>query len=221
MDCAEAPLIAYLRVSTSGQAGTGLGLDAQRTTLRRWADAHGIPTVDVEHAGVSGTVPFTARPGGRGLLDLLDSGDRSGIVVASWDRLGRNTVDLLGLSDRALKQGWSIHAADRTMDLGTAIGRLTYTMDCAVAQYQRDVISENTRRALREAKRRGVVLGQPATESTVAAGRRALELRGDGLTWRETIAVLHREGLRPQRGGDWSITSVRRAVSYAQRAAGG
>ena len=222
MDCTQNPVIAYRRVSTARQADSGLGLDAQRTSIERWANPEERPIVEVEHAGVSGTVPFEARPGGSDLLDRLDAGDAAGIIVSSWDRLGRDALDLLTLSARALRQGWSIEAVDRPgVDLGTAWGRYLFGQEALTAQYQRDTISENTRRALREAKRRGVVLGQPATESTVAAGRRAIELRTSGLTWQGTIDQLHSEGHRPQRGGSWSITSVRRAASYAARDAGG
>lgn len=34
-------MIGYLRVSTEEQANSGLGLDAHRDTIQRYADAHG------------------------------------------------------------------------------------------------------------------------------------------------------------------------------------
>lgn len=34
-------MIGYLRVSTEEQANSGLGLDAQRETIQRYADSHG------------------------------------------------------------------------------------------------------------------------------------------------------------------------------------
>jgi DNA invertase Pin-like site-specific DNA recombinase len=39
--CNDKPLIAYIRVSTSQQGRSGLGIEAQRETLRHFADAEG------------------------------------------------------------------------------------------------------------------------------------------------------------------------------------
>ncbi|GAB6858619.1 recombinase family protein [Microbacterium xylanilyticum] len=46
-------MIGYLRVSTEEQANSGLGLEAQRETIQRYADAQGWDIVWYEDAGLS------------------------------------------------------------------------------------------------------------------------------------------------------------------------
>jgi DNA invertase Pin-like site-specific DNA recombinase len=92
-------MIGYLRVSTEEQANSGLGLEAQRDTIQRYADAHDWNLVWYEDAGLS--AKSLARPQLRAALDRLNVAskrrDVGGIVVAKLDRLSRS----VGLRGRA------------------------------------------------------------------------------------------------------------------------
>lgn len=96
--------MAYLRVSTREQAENGYGLLAQWQAITEWCRANGYqPPTDAEvfqDGGVDGDLPLHERPGMLALLGAVRerSGDPvpvSGIVVARFDRLGRDTLESL------------------------------------------------------------------------------------------------------------------------------
>jgi DNA invertase Pin-like site-specific DNA recombinase len=78
----------YTRVSTSDQADSGAGLEAQRTAIRLACEQRGWELVGVvEDAGFSAAT--LARPGIAQAFDLVESGGASVLVVAKLDRLSR------------------------------------------------------------------------------------------------------------------------------------
>jgi site-specific DNA recombinase len=94
-------VFAYLRVSTREQAENGYGLLAQRQAIVEYCRAQGWELLDVyEDGGVDGDLPLAERPG---LLALLgdvtcrqhDPMPVDGVVVARFDRLGRDTLESL------------------------------------------------------------------------------------------------------------------------------
>ena len=60
------PIISYCRVSTGRQGKSGLGLDAQREAITRFAEAHGFQVVGE---------PFVEIETGKGTMHLI--GDRN------------------------------------------------------------------------------------------------------------------------------------------------
>src|SRR4051812_20754636 len=92
------PIISYLRVSTSSQGRSGLGLEAQREANARFAEAHGF-TVAAEHVEVEtgkGADALERRP----ILAaaLADARKRkSPVLVSKLDRLSRDVHFISGL----------------------------------------------------------------------------------------------------------------------------
>src|SRR3954469_5676226 len=88
--------LAYLRVSTSEQADSRAGIDAQRAailaeaTRRGWSEAS---LEWIEDAGYSGK--DTKRPGLRMALEALERGKATALVVAKMDRLSRSLLDFM------------------------------------------------------------------------------------------------------------------------------
>jgi site-specific DNA recombinase len=101
-------VLGSLRVSTREQAENGYGLVAQRQAVEDFCRAEGLDLVAVyEDGGVDGDLPFGERPGMQALMDDVRgrSGDTCpivGVVVARFDRLGRDTLESL-LGERELK----------------------------------------------------------------------------------------------------------------------
>ena len=110
-------MIGCLRVSTEEQAHSGLGLEAQRETIQRYADSHGWNVVWYEDAGVS--AKSLDRPQWQAALARLHPKKRDvqGIVVAKLDRLSRSVQDFSGLLKLADARRWSLVA----IDLGASI----------------------------------------------------------------------------------------------------
>ena len=89
----------------------------------------------------------------------------------------------------------------------------------AFAEQERRMISQRTKAALAEAKRRGVRLGNPeqAKANRLAADARAERLRPvltelRDLPARAIAAELSERGIPTPRGGDWQSTPVLRLL---------
>src|SRR5215216_4374910 len=86
-------VVAYLRVSTNGQAENGYGLDNQEAACRERAKRIGTTVVAVlREEGVSGAKAMGDRPILAEALGLIKSGDADAIMVYRLDRLARDLV---------------------------------------------------------------------------------------------------------------------------------
>ncbi len=203
--------IIYARVSTTEQAASGLGIDAQLTQCRAFAAyrQHDVVETFTEN-GCSGGMAPEKRPELRKALAMLKAGAADVLVAAKVDRLGRDVRDLLGLVATANDQGWSLAVLDIDVDTATANGRMLFSMLGVLAEWERGVIAERTSAALQAKKAAGARLGRPV-ELSAEARQRVRELRADGLTMRATAAQLNAEAVARPRGGQWNATAVSRA----------
>lgn len=148
--------VTYLRVSTQKQGATGLGLDAQRKMCADFIARNNGEMVaefsDVE----SGT--HRDRKGLWASIDYCSKNDIP-LVIAKLDRLARDVE----FTFKVINTGIDIHFTDmpqvNTMILGVF---------ASVAQYERELCSDRTKKALDEKKRQGCKLGG-ATEKWQAA----------------------------------------------------
>lgn len=183
-------VLGYVRVSTDEQARSGLGLDAQREAIQAEADRRGWTVQWVEDHASGKTM---RRDGLQQALAQLDGDGPDVLVAFSLDRLSRSALDFLQLAKRADDAGWSLvilqFNGDR-LDTTTPMGRFTATLFAALAELERQQISERTKTALAQAKRNGTRLGRPVTipqpvRERIAAERaegRSLKAIADGLT---------------------------------------
>jgi len=193
----------YVRVSTSEQGDSGLGVAAQRRAL---TDAGVEPDVWVEDIGVSGAVAPAVRPGAAELLGVIRRGDT--LAVSKLDRLGRDTLDVLALAKLAGDEGWRLVILDLGLDTATPVGKFSLTVLAAVAQLERDLIAERTRDALAALRRRGVRTGRPPSLSEPVRRRIAEELQS-GSTLQAVADGLNRDEIATARGGaTWRPSSV-------------
>src|SRR5690242_20195700 len=111
-------LAAYVRVSSAGQAQSGIGIAAQREAIQAAAAGGGFVIGEwFEDAGKSGA-SLRNRPGLQAALDAIKRGDAAGLVAAKIDRLGRS-YDVMNLVGRAAKEGWRLLALDVSLDTST------------------------------------------------------------------------------------------------------
>ncbi|MBE7193209.1 MAG: recombinase family protein [Gordonia polyisoprenivorans] len=210
--------LGYLRVSTDEQARSGLGLAAQRITVTTEADKRGFEVVGWRvDDGVSGTVAPEKRPALSAALQVLAAGDAERLVVAKLDRLSRSTMSALVLDATARREGWSIVFGDLDIDTATAAGQLVLSNFAALAQFERDRISERTREALAVKKAQGVRLGRPASVSTDVIARIISE-REAGLTLRAIAEHLNHDHIPTAHGGRRWYASTVKAVFDSQDA---
>lgn len=202
-------IIGYLRVSTEEQAHSGLGLDAQRDIIQRYADSHGWDVVWYEDAGLS--AKDKNRPQLQAALQRLHASpkrrDVDGIVVAKLDRLSRSVHDFSGILALARARKWSVVAIDLGVDTSTSTGRLVANVMMSVAEWERDIIGERTSAAMQAAKRKGQTFGFRSALPR-KTGDRLLALKRSGLTLADTAAALNAEGLTTATGDHWTVNTV-------------
>lgn len=100
------------------------------------------------------------RPGLVEALGLIRNGKADVLAVHDLDRLGRDTLDLLGTLDAIRAWGGDLFIRDANVDT-TAQGRLGFTMTAALAEYQRRNNVDKVLAGLAHARKKGVRLGRP------------------------------------------------------------
>ncbi len=206
--------VAYYRVSTDRQGASGLGLDAQRQAVARQVKGGELAA---EFTEIESGRRHTNRPQ---LLAALDEcrKSRAVLLIARLDRLARNVAFIANL----MESGVDFVACDMPQ-----ANRLTIHILAAVAEHEREMISQRTKAALAEAKRRGARLGNPRIEEAralAAATHRArrpapealalmAEWRSQGKTLRAIARDLNKLNIRPARGHEWYASSVRNLLN--------
>ncbi|PSR57394.1 resolvase [Adhaeribacter arboris] len=200
--------IAYYRVSTTRQGRSGLGLEAQQNAVEQYCKRNDYALLS-EVVEVQSTRKY--RPGLFQTLDLCRQ-HQATLMVARLDRLGRDVEQIAGI----VKSKVEIIVADNPH-----ANRFTIHILAAVAEEQRQRISETTKEALRAAKKRGVALGKNGKALSVANRKAAQEfahqlspiirrLRNRGIiSVRAVSEELNKRGIPTFRvGGKWHPSTV-------------
>lgn len=171
--------ICYYRVSTDTQRASGLGLDAQRESVERYLNRTGgeiIAQFTEVESGKKNDRPELAK------AIKACKRSKARLIVAKFDRLARNAAFLLTLRD----SGIDFLAADMP-----EASKLTVGVMAIFAEHERDLISQRTKDALAQAKRKGVKLGNPRPH---AALQRACQVvRANAQEYAENLAPVIRE----------------------------
>ena len=224
-------IVTYLRVSTVRQGASGLGLEAQRAAVQAFAAA-GYHRLVAEFVEVE-----SGKKADRPQLNAALAAcrlHRATLVIAKLDRLARNVAFIANLMDG----GVDFVACDMPH-----ANRLTLHLMAAMAEHEREMISERTKAALAAAKTRGVKLGNPngaahlregckAAAAKAAVVRQGIarvraaavaplltQLKAEGVSGATaTAAELNRRGVPSPGGGMWYAKQVRIvAITLAAR----
>jgi DNA invertase Pin-like site-specific DNA recombinase len=212
------PLIGYVRVSTSQQGRSGLGIEAQHESLRRFATSEGLELVEifVEVETGKGADALDRRPQLAAALNEARR-QRCAVAVAKLDRLSRDVHFISGLMAHRVPF--------LVAELGPDVDPFILHLFAALAEKERSMISVRTKAALSAAKARGVKLGGPklaearlsaVTSIKALADRYAAnvlpiirEIQRTGATSLHQIAdALNARGISTPRGGRWYAKSV-------------
>ena len=135
------------------------------------------------------------------LLELIESGQVSHLVIWRWDRLSRDQGDFSTLVKAFDEHGVKVHSVNEgDMETGTASGKMQIGIDGVFAQYYRDQIVENVTMGMRQAAEQGrwqnraptgyeMVDGHPIPNEMAPLVRRCFALRTSGASF----AVIARE----------------------------
>src|SRR6266404_4008447 len=140
---ATGKFVSYLRVSTQKQGESGLGIEAQRTAVAEYLNG-GRWKLLAEYVEVE-SGKHNERPQLAAATTLAKATGAT-LIVAKLDRLARNVHFISCL----MESGVDFVAADMPMT-----NKLTVHVLAAVAEHEREMISQRTKAALAAAKARG------------------------------------------------------------------
>lgn len=212
----------YLRVSTQKQGQSHLGLDSQLEICKKYIEETGGTLVRVFQDIQSGR-----KTDRKGLLAAIDFCKQNGceLVFSKLDRLARNVE----FTFKVVNTGIQVHFCDMPQ-----LNTLILGVMATVAQYERELISQRTKAALKVLKEKGVKLGRPCNArkpKPTRAGADAMHekakndirnrqaagiasaLREHGHTYRYIADYLNQRGLPTPRGSLWRPAGVLRLLN--------
>jgi DNA invertase Pin-like site-specific DNA recombinase len=222
--------VAYYRVSTKQQQRSGLGIEAQRATVTRFAEAERLTIVAefVEIETGKGADALDRRPQLAAALAAARTA-RCSVLVSKLDRLSRDVAFVSGLM------------AQRVPFIVAELGRdadpFMLHLYAALAEKERSLIAERTKAALASKRVSGAKLGNRSNLDHAGALGRAtqvaaadefvsgllpvvLAIRQTGAKTLEAMSqALNQRGIRTARGGAWHASSVANLFVRARRAA--
>ena len=211
--------IAYYRVSTQKQGQSGLGLEAQKTTVQNYVKCS--ECILAEFVEVE-----SGKKDSRIELDkALNFAKETGatLIIAKLDRLSRNVAFLFQLRDSGVKFECCDLPDLNTMSLG---------IFATFAQYEREKISQRTKDALAAKKARGEKVGRADyysevgrakaievrqanaqnNENTKRAENYAKMLRAQNMTLQAVCDRLNSEGFKTAKGKAYAPNQVKRLI---------
>jgi len=218
-------VIAYVRVSTSEQGKSGLGLDAQREAINVFCEDEGMELIQVfeEVETGKGSNALDKRPV---LAEALKLAKSSGYVlmVAKLDRLSRSVAFISELMES--KVNFIV------TQLGKDADPFMLHLYAALSEKERELISERTKAALQALKAKGVVLGNQtnlnearersnvvnrANADTFASERVDMiqTYKAKGWSLDKIAKELNKMGVTTRRGGSWYGSTVANILKKA------
>jgi DNA invertase Pin-like site-specific DNA recombinase len=210
--------VIYKRVSTAEQGKSGLGLEAQERDISLYLETYSPEPFEIigsyldVQSGKDDDRPELSKAIGHA------KSQKATLLVSKLDRLSRKVSFIAALMD------------DKLLSLRVAsmpyADKFQLHIYAALAEQERDFISQRTKAALKQAKERGVALGglrdktmkrnevwkaqaQDRAEKLKAI---VLPLKAQGETLRGIAIALNEAGIRTTRGGDWQAAQVKRVL---------
>ena len=213
-------VVLYRRVSSSEQGKSGLGLEAQASTIARFCEAEGFAVEGSFTDVASGKLSLDGRPG---LAAALAKAARlkCPVVVSKLDRLSRDVAFISGL----MAKGVPFIVAE----LGADTDPFILHLYAALSEKERKLISQRTKDALapmvgtgklgnktnlEDAQAKGAA-GNVAASAAFAARVMPLvgKLKDAGMSLNAIAKQLTASNMPTMRGGQWTAKAVSRVVA--------
>jgi DNA invertase Pin-like site-specific DNA recombinase len=216
------PAIALVRVSTSEQGKSGLGLAAQESAIRAFADAEGFEIIELFSEVASGSQGIEDRAGLRAALAKAKK-LRCPVIVSKLDRLSRDVAFISGLMSRGVPF--------IVAELGADVDSFVLHLYAALGEKERRMIGTRTKAALApmvgtgklgnktnlaEAQAKG-----QASNATRAADFAAkvlpqiMQMRSQKMTFDQVAEELNARNVPTLNGATWHKSTVSRLLKSA------
>jgi len=211
-------------VSTEEQVRGGISLENQEEKIKAYSTLKNFSLIRIiVDPGYS--AKDLKRPGVQEVLSLARSKSVNSIIVYKLDRIFRDAADALNIIKLFDQKGISFHSIEETIDTKGPMGKFVFTMLAAMAEWERNIISERTRDAMSYKRAQGYRVGDipfglnlinknrlrknPREQAVIGLIKK---LRGRGYSLRGISSYLHSEGIKTKKGkARWS-PKVLRAV---------
>ena len=214
-------IIGYCRVSSDKQVDVGMSLEVQEFQIRKYAELYEIRLGEIiVDAGESAR--SLKRPGMQRIIELMDSGLCSGVLVVKLDRLTRSVKDLCHLLERCFFKNKGLISVQEKIATNSAMGRMVMNVVMSISQWEREATSERTRAVLQHKKAKGERVGNIAFGYKLALDGVHLEehlreqeilevvtlMRKSGMTLNEISKDVRLRGYQSRNGKPFGISSI-------------
>ena len=228
----KTPVIAYLRVSTSEQGKSGLGLEAQEADIKRYAEQNSLEIAATFTEISSGKLGLDARVQLKAALDAARK-LKCRVVVAKLDRLSRSVAFISDLMARKVPFV--------VCNLGMDVDSFQLHIYAALAEKERRDIAMRTAAALQAKKAREPEWKPGLAKTKAAAASQATgrlmgaqaaskvadefaqrvapmikQFKAQGMTLDGIAQQLNLLGVSTARGGEWFASTVMRVIGRTQ-----
>jgi site-specific DNA recombinase len=225
-------VVGYCRVSTDEQVSNGVSLDAQEEKIRAYCKAkdwdlvevirdEGLSAKNLNRAGLQSILSRVSKRNGKRGFD--------GILVCKLDRITRSVGDLAYLNKLFEANKVAFISIQEAVDTSTASGRLFHNIIACLSEWERGVISERTRDALRHKRSNGQLAGEVPYGYEVAEDGKTLvpipneqeilktilSLRESSMSYRKIAGQLNAMRVATKKGHQWLTESVRSVVLHS------
>jgi site-specific DNA recombinase len=150
--------VIYTRVSTEEQAKEGFSLDAQREKCRKYVELNEWDFVG-EYKDDGYSAKDLNRPAMQKLLRDVEKKAFDLIIIYRLDRMVRSVPDLHNLIERFDQNGVKFVSVTEHFDTTTATGRLFINIIAALAQWERENLSERVKMGMEQKILKGDRIG--------------------------------------------------------------
>ena len=204
--------------SVNGEGKSTAELDAQKRAIDRCAERLNLELVEVVREREPEKGKALDRAGLSYLIERIAAGDASCLVVTGLDRLSRSVAELGTIVQWLERNDVRLVAVDLDLDTADPAGRATAHALASVAGWERERLSERTRKGLAAARSKRHAAKSGAAGDWPDIRKRIAAMRADGMTLQAIADVLNREGVPTPRGGaEWRPSSVQSAAGYRRR----